>query len=53
MKLTNEDIREFQALYHQRFGKELPRDEAIEQANKLIRYTQVIYGLHELQQGEN
>lgn len=43
MKLSDEDIASFQALYKKRFGKDIDKREALEQGTKLIRLLQLIY----------
>jgi len=42
MRLTNEDIREFQRLYKERYKKEISREDAYEQGMKLVRMLRVI-----------
>ncbi len=41
--LSDEQITKFQALYKNRFGKEISRKEAYEQGAKLIRLVELIY----------
>ncbi len=41
--LSDEQIIKFQALYKNRFGKEISREEAFEQGAKLIRLVELIY----------
>ena len=41
--LSDEQITKFQALYKNRFGKEISRAEAYEQGAKLIRLVELIY----------
>lgn len=41
--LSDEQITKFQALYKNRFGKEISREEAFEQGAKLIRLVELIY----------
>jgi len=41
--LSDEQIKKFQALYKNRFGKEISREEAFEQGAKLIRLVELIY----------
>lgn len=43
MRLTNEHISSFQALYQKRFGKTLTPAEAREKATKLLRLMQLVY----------
>lgn len=43
MVLDDEQIRKFQILYKNRFGKEISREEAYEQGAKLIRLVELIY----------
>lgn len=37
MQLTNEDISRFQRLYRDRYNKEISKEEALDQAQRLIR----------------
>ena len=41
--LSDEQITKFQALYKNRFGKEISREEAYEQGTKLIRLIELTY----------
>lgn len=41
--LSDEQIKSFQLLYKNRFGKEIGYDEAYEKGNKLLRLVQLIY----------
>lgn len=41
--LSDEQIRKFQTLYKNRFGKEISREEAYEKGAKLIRLVELIY----------
>lgn len=41
--LSDEQIKKFQTLYKNRFGKEISREEAYEQGVKLIRLIEIIY----------
>lgn len=41
--LSNEQITKFQALWKNRFGKEISREEAYEKGSKLIRLVELIY----------
>lgn len=41
--LSDEQIIKFQALYKNRFGREINREEAYEKGAKLIRLMQLIY----------
>ena len=41
--LTDEQIIKFQALWKNRFGKEISREEAYEKGVKLIRLVELIY----------
>lgn len=41
--LSNELIIKFQALYKNRFGKEISQEEAYEKGSKLIRLVELIY----------
>jgi hypothetical protein len=45
MKITDEDLEEFQAIYKEEFGKEISKELALDAANKLIRITQIIMDL--------
>lgn len=45
MKLTDEDIMEFQAIYREEYGKEISKENAMESANKLIRILEIIMDL--------
>jgi len=41
--LTEDQIKTYQALYKNRFGKEIGRVEAIEKGTKLLRLVELIY----------
>lgn len=41
--ISNEQIIRYQALYKNRFGREISREEAYEQGIKLIRLVELIY----------
>jgi hypothetical protein len=41
--LSDEQITTYQQLYKKRFGKEIPRDDALEQGIKLKRLMELIY----------
>jgi len=41
--LSDEQIKKYQTLYKNRFGKEIGREEAYEQGAKLIRLVELIY----------
>ena len=41
--LSDEQITKFQALYKNRFGKEISREDAFEQGVKLLRLVELIY----------
>lgn len=41
--LSNEQIAKFQTLYKNRFGKEIGKEEALEQGIKLVRLFEIIY----------
>ena len=41
--LSDEQIKQFQILYKNRFGKEISREEAYEKGAKLIRLVELIY----------
>ncbi len=41
--LSDEQIKQFQILYKNRFGKEISREEAYERGAKLIRLVELIY----------
>ena len=42
MRLTDDDIKEFQGMYKTRFGKEISKEDAHDSALKLIRYVKVL-----------
>jgi len=41
--LSDEQIKQFQILYKNRFGKEISREEAYEKGVKLVRLVELIY----------
>ena len=41
--LTNDQVKQFQALYKKRFGKEISTQDALEQGIKLVRLMEIIY----------
>jgi hypothetical protein len=41
--LSDKQIKKFQTLYKNRFGKEISREDALEQGVKLIRLMELIY----------
>lgn len=41
--LSDKQIEQFQKLYKRRFGKEISREEAVEQGVSLIRLVELIY----------
>lgn len=41
--LSDKQITTYQALYKKRFGRELSREDALEQGTKLVRMMQLIY----------
>ncbi len=43
MQLSDEQIEQFQALYFKQYGKELNKQDAMEQASKLLRLVMLIY----------
>jgi len=43
MRLTDEHITQFQAIYKERFGREISREIAHEQGIKLVRLMSLIY----------
>ena len=43
MHLTDEQITEFQLLYKEQFGKDISREEAYDQAMKLITLVKIVY----------
>ena len=43
MQLTDQQIEEFRTLYFKRFNKEISREDAVEQAMKLLRLVMIIY----------
>jgi len=42
MKLTDDDIKEFQAIYKEEYGKEISNQEAYDSANKLIGLVKIL-----------
>jgi hypothetical protein len=40
--INDEDLVEYQAIYKQKFGKEISRADALEQGTKLIRLMQIV-----------
>ena len=42
MKLTDDDIKEFQAIYKEEYGKEISKEEAYDSANKLIGLVKIL-----------
>lgn len=42
MKLTDDDIKEFQAIYKEEYGKEISNKEAYDSANKLIGLVKIL-----------
>lgn len=52
MRLTDDQIEQFRTLYLKRFGKEISKDEAYEQASKLIQLVMFIYKPMSLQRYE-
>lgn len=43
MVLSDENIKEFQALYRERFGKDISREDASEQGMKLLKLVSILY----------
>lgn len=43
MVLSDDDIRKFQTIYKERFGKEINKEDAYEQGIKLLRLLAVVY----------
>ena len=43
MVLSDDDIRTFQVLYKEQFGKEISKEDAYEQGVKLLRLMAVVY----------
>ena len=43
MALSDENIKEFQALYKERFGKDISKEDASEQGMKLLKLVSIIY----------
>ena len=43
MVLSDDDIRKFQEVYKEQFGKEISREDAYEQGVKLLRLIAVVY----------
>jgi len=43
MKLSEENIKVFQAIYKKRFGREIGKEEAQEKGAKLLRLMQLVY----------
>lgn len=43
MRLTDEKIEQFRAIYFKRYGVELSKQDAIEQATKLLQLVMLIY----------
>jgi len=41
--LSDDQIKQFQSLYKNRFGKKISREEALEQGSKLLRLVELIY----------
>jgi len=41
--LSNQQVSEFQRIYKNRFGKEISREQALEQGAKLLRLIELIY----------
>lgn len=41
--LTDEQVSKFQTIYHNRFGKEISREDALEKGTKLVRLMQIVY----------
>jgi len=43
MSLSNQEIKQFQALYKSRFNKEISRAEALEKATSLLNLVHLVY----------
>jgi len=43
MKLTDEQIIKFQALYEKKFGEKISREQALEKGTRLMRLVELIY----------
>jgi len=43
MKLTDEQIIKFQALYEKKFGEKISREQALEKGMRLMRLVELIY----------
>lgn len=43
MALSDDDIRKFQEVYKEQFGKEISKEDAYEQGIKLLRLMAVVY----------
>jgi len=43
MRLTNEEIAEFQRLYKEKFGQEISREEAVDQGIDLVNLIRLTY----------
>ena len=41
--LTDEQVKKFQAIYRERFGKEISKEAALEQGIKLVRLMEIIH----------
>ena len=52
MTLTDEQIEQFREIYRNNFGKEISKDEAYDQATRLLRLIMLIYKPMSLEQYE-
>ena len=43
MALSDENIKKFQEIYKSRFGKDISKEDALEQGTKLLRLISIIY----------
>ncbi len=41
--LTDKQVSKFQAIYRQRFGKEISREDALEKGARLVRLMKIVY----------
>ncbi len=46
MQISEEYIKEFQEIYKKKYGKEIPRDEAVKQANDLVNFVKLMLDLN-------
>lgn len=43
MYLTDDEVLQFQAIYRQQFGKDISKEDALEQGIKLVRLFEIVY----------